>query len=126
MSAKLQLLVAVFLAVVAGGIWVVFLRPVPLRSATGIITNKTFKPAGTYWQFPVGANRNFRAPTAIPTAEAYIFEVAADGFSGPVFYPLNTVASQAFDVGKRVQLKYQERGIPFIWKRVNVIDMTSE
>jgi hypothetical protein len=117
--------VAIFFAVFAGGIWVVFLRPVPTKTATGTITNKSFKPAGTYWQYPAGLNRGFRTATLIPIAEAYVFEIKAEGFEDPIFYSLNTVASQAFDVGKRVRVSYMERGIPFIWRRLYVIDMTS-
>ena len=96
------------------------------RVLLGTIAKKTFKPAGTYWQYPVGVSRGLRTATPIPIAEAYVFEVTLDGFAGPVFYSLNTVASQAFDVGTTVQIRYQERGIPFIWKRVYILDMSSE
>jgi hypothetical protein len=118
--------VAILFAVLAGGIWFVFLRPVPIKSAVGEITRKTFKPAGTYWQYPPGLDRGFRTATPIPVAEAYVFEITVDEFGGPAFYSLNTVASQVFNVGKRVQIRYQERGIPFIWQRVYVVDMSSE
>jgi hypothetical protein len=125
-SPKLLFFVAILFAVLTGGIWVVLLRPVPLKTAMGTITKRSFKPAGTYWQHRVGVNRGFRTATPIPIAEAYIFEVAVDGFGSPVFYSLNTVASQAFEVGTRVQVRYQERSIPFIWKRVYVVDMRLE
>ena len=126
MSTKLLSLMAVFFAVCAGGIWVIFLRPVPLKTAKGMITDKTFKPTGTNWQYPSGLNRGFRTATPIPTAEAFVFEIRVDGFERPIFHSLNTVASQAFGVGARVQIRYQERGIPFIWKRVYVLDMSAE
>jgi hypothetical protein len=125
-SAKLLFFVAIFFAVCAGGIWVIFLRTVPLLTARGTITNKTFKPAGTYWQYPAGLSRGFRTATRIPIAESYVFEVKVDGFDSLVFYSLNTIASQAFDIGKKVQIRYQERDIPFIWKRVYVVDMSAE
>jgi hypothetical protein len=125
-SPKLLLLVAIFFAVFAVGIWVVFLRPVPLKTVRGTIAKKTFKPAGTYWQYPVGANRGFRTATPIHVAEAYVFEVTVVGFENPIFYSLNTVASQAFEVGAKVQISYQERSIPFIWNRVYVVDMSLE
>src|SRR5215813_4797820 len=99
-SLKLLFLVSIFFALLAGGIWVVFLRPVPVKAAKGTITNKTFKPAGTYWQYPVGANRSFHTPTQIPIAEAYVFEISVEGVEGQIFYSLNTVASQAFNVGQ--------------------------
>lgn len=87
---------------------------------------KTFKPAGIYWQYPIDTNRGFRTAAPIPIAEAYVFEARVDGFGGPVFYSLNTVASQAFDVGTKVQIRYQERAIPFIWKRVYILDMSAD
>ena len=63
--------------------------------------------------------------TPIPIAEADVFELAIDGFGGPVFFSLNTVASQAFKVGQKVQIRYRERVIPFVGKRVYVLDMSS-
>jgi hypothetical protein len=126
MSTKLLLCVTTLFVVLTGGIWLVLLRPVPLKTAIGTIVKKTFKPAGTYWQHPVGVNRGFRTATPIPIADAYVFEVALGEFESPVFYSLNTVASQAFEVGSRVQIRYQERSIPFIWKRVYVVDMSLE
>jgi hypothetical protein len=126
MSPKLLFLVAILFAVLAGGIWVVLLRPVPLKAAIGTIIQKTFKPAGTYWRYPVGVSRGFRTATPIPVAEAYVFEVKVGRFESPIFYSLNSVASQAFEVGARVQIRYHERTIPLIWKRVYVVDMSLE
>jgi hypothetical protein len=125
-SLKLLFFAVIFFAVLTGGIWVVLLRPVPLKTAMGTIMKRSFEPAGTYWQHRVGVNRGFRTATPIPIAEAYIFEVSVDGFENPFFYSLITVASQAFEVGTRVQVRYQEKSIPFIWKRLYVVDMRLE
>ncbi|TFG37659.1 MAG: hypothetical protein E4H46_01335 [Desulfobacterales bacterium] len=117
-------IVAISFAIVAVGIWFVFLRPVPLQKATGTITHKIFKPAGEHWQYPVGLNRDFLLPTKIPIAESYIFGIQIDGSGqAAVGYALNTVASKEFEVGNRVQIEYQERGIPLLWKRLYVLDM---
>ncbi len=114
---------ALFFAALAAGIWFVLLRPVPRHSALGAIVSKTFKPAGTYWQYPVGARPGLRVANPIPISECYVFEVKAEGMPAPVHYPLNTVASEQFRVGQRVQIEYQERSIPVLWKRVYVLDM---
>jgi len=121
---KLLLAVAVVFALIGVAVWVTFLRPMPVRAASGRITNKTFKPAGTYWQYPAGIDRGFRMGTEIPIAEADVFELAVDGLEGPVFFSLNIVASRAFQVGHKVRIRYKERAIPFMWRRLYVIDMS--
>lgn len=125
MISKALLLTSAFFALIAVAIWAVLLRPVPTRTASGTIKQKTFKPAGTYWQYPAGSDRGFRTATPIPIAEAYVFEIATDAFDGPVFYSLNTIASRDFSQGQKVNISYRERGIPFLWKRLYVGDMTA-
>jgi hypothetical protein len=126
MSSKVLFVVAIFFAVASAAIWAVFLRPIPVQIAFGRITGKRFKPEGTYWQYPVGLDRGFRTATPIPIAEADVFELAIDGFAGPVFYSLNTVASKGFDVGQKIQIRYRERTIPLVGTRIYVLDMISK
>ena len=123
---KVLLSLSLFLAIIAVSTWLIFLRPVPIHAASGTITNKTFKPAGTYWQYPSDSTRGgFRMATPIPIAEAFVFEIKTDGFEGPIFFSLNTVASENFGIGQRVQIRYRIRGIPLVAKRVYVLDMSS-
>jgi len=122
-SAKLQLGLALFFAIVAAGIWCVFLRRTPTHSATGRVTGKSFKPAGEYWQPPSGERSGFWTPTRIPIAECYVFEIQLDDRPMKVVYSVNTVAAREFDVGQRVVIEYVERGIPFVWKRIYVSTM---
>jgi hypothetical protein len=124
LSLKALHLVAIVFAVTAVGIWGVFLRPVPSRAGYGTITKKTFKPAGTYWQYPVGLNRGFQLATAIPISAAYVFEFKMDEFEGPVFYVLSTNASKAFNVGQKIRIHYKQRVIPFVMRRLYVLEMT--
>ena len=123
MSFKVLVFISVFFGIGAAAIWILFLRPVPVQTALGSITRKTFKPAGTYWQYPVGISRGFQLATQIPIAEADVFELAVDGFQGPVFFSLNTVASKTFAVGQRVQIRYKVRTIPFVSKRLYILEM---
>jgi hypothetical protein len=102
------------------------LRPAAAHTALGTITGKKFKPAGTYWQYPVGADRSLRTATEIPIAEAYLSEIAADGLQSPLFFSSNVVASREFEVGRRVQIVYRRRGLPFIWSRIFVEKMMAE
>jgi hypothetical protein len=85
-----------------------------------------FKPAGTYWQYPVGADRSLRTATGIPIAEAYVFEIAADGIESPLFFSLNVIVSREFEVGQRVQIVYRRRGLAFVWSRIFVEKMVAE
>jgi hypothetical protein len=126
MSDKLLFIVAVFFVLFSAVALVSFFRPARQESTFGIITRKTFKPPGVYAQYPVGADRSLRTATQIPIAEAYVFEIAADGLQSPLFFSLNVVASKEFEVGQRVQIVYRRRGLPFIWSRIYVEKMVAE
>jgi hypothetical protein len=67
-----------------------------------------------------------RTATEIPIAEAYVFEIAADGLQSPMFFSLNVVASREFEVGQRVQIVYRRRGLPLIWSRIGAEKMVAE
>jgi hypothetical protein len=120
---NVMIVVALVFALIAGLIWFTFLRPVPVQTAVGIIRSKSFKPAGEYWQQPVGNRDGFWTATRIPIAECYIFGIQVDGRAGEARASLNIVTAQAFNVGQRVQIEYVERGLPLIWKRVYVTEM---
>jgi len=105
-------------------LWLVFLRQVERKSARGTITQKIFKPAGEYVQYPVGMRSAFLAPSRIPIAECYVFVVHADILAADVGVALNTVAAQEYEIGQSVNLQYEERTLPGIWRRVYVIQMS--
>jgi hypothetical protein len=115
--------VALLFALIAGLTWFAFLRPVPVQTVVGIIRSKSFKPAGEYWQQPAGNRDSFWTATRIPIAECYIFGIQVDGQVDEARASLNTIESQAFNVGQRVQIEYVERGLPLVWKRVYVTRM---
>jgi hypothetical protein len=121
--ANLMIVIAFVFALIAGLIWFTFLRPVPVQTAAGVIRSKSYKPAGEYWQQPVGNRDGFWTATRIPIAECYIFGIQVDGRAGEARVSLNTVEAQAFNIGQRVQIEYVERGLPLIWKRVYVTEM---
>jgi len=115
---------AAIFAVLAIGMWVVFLRPVERRTAQGTITHKIFKPAGQYVQYPIGLRDSFYSPSTVPIAECYVFAIHLDQPSLDVGYVLNTVASGDFEVGQKVNLVYQERSVPFMGRRIYVLQMS--
>jgi hypothetical protein len=122
---NVMIVVTLVFASMAGLVWFTFLRPVPVRMAVGVVRSKSFKPAGEYWQQPVGNRDGFWTASRIPIAECYIFGIQVDGRVGEARVSLNTVESQAFDIGQRVQIEYVERGLPLIWKRVYITGMKS-
>jgi hypothetical protein len=104
-------------------VWYVFLRPVEVRAGHGIITNKIFKPAGQYVQYPVGMRTGFFAPARIPIAECYVFTIQVEDLAADVGVAVNTLAAEEFNVGEPVKIQYQERSLPGIWRRVYVLRM---
>ena len=66
----------------------------------------------------------FFAPAHIPIAECYVFTVQVDALAADVAVALNTVAAEEFNAGQRVNIEYQERSLPGIWRRVYVLRMS--
>jgi hypothetical protein len=106
--------------------WLVFLRPAATKAAQGVITYKVLKPAGQYVQYPAFTSGSFYTPSIIPTAECYVFVIRVDQLSASLGYSLNTIASEHFEVGQKVDIQYQERGLTGIWRRVYVTSMSAQ
>jgi hypothetical protein len=118
-----MIVLALVFTLIAALIWFAFLRPAPVQTAFGVIRSKSYKPAGHYWQEAVGSRDGFRTPTRISIAECYIFGILVDGRPGEARIACNIVEARTFNVGQKVQVKYVERGLPPIWKRIFVTDM---
>jgi hypothetical protein len=107
------------------GMWYTFLRPAETKLATGVITNKTFKPAGEYAQYPAGLNRgSFYGPNRIPIAECYILIIHVDDLAADVGYAANVPEAETYEVGQHLSIRYQTRGIPGIWRKVFVLGLS--
>jgi len=114
---------AAILGALALLLWLVFLRPAERKTAQGVITHRIFKPAGEYVQYPAGMRGAFFAPSRIPMAECYVFTIQVNGLAADVAVALNTLAAEEFNVGQVVNIEYQERGFPGIWRRAYVLKM---
>jgi hypothetical protein len=111
-------------ALFALGMWFAFLRPAEIRLATGVITSKTYKPAGQYVQYPAGMRRDsFYSPNRIPIAECYILIMHVDELAADVGYAANIPEAETYNVGQQVTIRYQVKGIPGIWRRVFVLGL---
>jgi hypothetical protein len=118
---KTQLIFALFMLLVAGSIWLVFLRPVPMLSARGVIKSKTYSPATEYTQYQSGNRSGFRQPTKIPIADGYLVDIRVKGWKKSVIARLNSSEAQRYEVGTQVGFDYEERGIPLLWNRIYVL-----
>jgi hypothetical protein len=118
MPSKVLFVTALIFAFLALGTYVTLLSPAAAHTALGTITGNLNRQAliGSIQL----ADRSLRTATEIPIAEAYVFEIAADGLQSPLFFSSNVVASQEFEVGQRVRIVYRRRGLPFIWSRIFV------
>ncbi len=104
----------------------VFLRPEETKTADAIITGKVFQKSTTYQQSQAGPNRGLQTPTSIPIAESYLFFLKLVTPEETARIALNTLASREFEVGQKVRIQYQTRGIPFVWRRIYVTSMHAE
>lgn len=100
-------------------------RSFEIRTANGVITGKTFKPASLYRQYPSRSRPGSGEPSEIPIAEAFVFEIAVEGLSETVRYPLNTIAARKFSIGQKVEIDYVKRAIMSLRKRIFVREMRS-
>lgn len=123
MMPKFQFVMASAFLVLALGIWVVFLRPAPLRTATGTIQSKTFQPAGAYVQYQPGTRQGFYTPTTIPTSEHFVIGIRVPGQPTELRYAANPTEASGLEIGQQVRVDYQERGVPPLWRRVYVITL---
>lgn len=116
----MQLIAAIILLVLAGLIWLVFLRPLPTTTAAGVVAGKSYKPPGEYTQMHGGTREAFHLPTKIPIAEGYVIDIELDNDQGSLRSLLNTVEAEQYQVGSRVQVEYSVRSVPGIWQKCYV------
>ena len=114
-----------FFAIFAALIASVFLRPVTEQKADGTIVSSNFREAGTYAQHQPGVNRGFRTPTEITIAEAVVFEIKIDTKAEPVKYSENTLSGKNFFAGQKIKVKYIERGLGSLWRRVYITEISA-
>jgi hypothetical protein len=118
-----KLIGAVVLAAFAGIMWFAFIRQVPEETAFATIMSKGDIAGSTYVQQRT-TNNVPTTPNMIAIAPANAFELKLDGRDEPVVASFNTVKSRTFDVGQRVRVQYVRRGIPPLWQRITVTEMT--
>ena len=125
MSTSYLLIVAAFAALLAAGLFFVFVRPVASRVANGVIVEKTFEDERSIQRLNAGPRRELWTANRIRIPAGFIFTIRLGDGSGDVYYMLERVAAEQFHIGQSVTVTYDERGIPAIWSKRYVRVMTA-
>ena len=119
-SNKMPVILSFVFALCAGAIWLVFLRQVPTQVTQGVVVTKNYKPPGEYTQVHGGTRHAFHLPTTIPIAEGFVVEIELDDQQGVISSLLNSVEAEHYQVGTRVEVAYELRSVPGLWKKCYV------
>jgi hypothetical protein len=124
MTTWLLLALAVLAMLFAGVMWYAYVRPVPERSDSGVITSKTFIPARTIEHYQGGARSESFSRQKIMMPDSYLFGIRVQGRGETVQISIAAPAGAKFEVGQNVRVRYAERGIPLLSRRIQVLEMT--
>jgi hypothetical protein len=116
-------IIAVFALAVAGLMFYVFVRPAAQRIATGTITGKSFEDARTISRANASPRREDWTVSERKLPQGFLITIRLDDPAGEVRYRMERVAAQRFEVGERVSVRFEERGIPPLWSKRYVRDI---
>lgn len=123
MSTQILLLIALVAVLLAAGFYFALVRPLSTGEAAGIITQKIFADERTITRVNAGPRRELWTQNRIRIPAGYIFTIRlADG--GDVHYLIEKTAGERLQVGEKVSVTYDERGIPPLWTKRFVRSMT--
>jgi len=124
MAAWLLLVLALLAMLFAGAMWYSYVRPAPEISDSGTITSKTFIPARTIEHYQGGARSESFSRQKITMPDSYLFGIQVQGSGETVLISIAAPAAAQFEVGQNVHVRYAERGIPLLSRRIQVLEMT--
>lgn len=116
-STQSLLVVAVLAALLSAVLFLVFVRPAAQRSEQGIVIDKTFEDERTITHMNAGPRREFWSTNRFKIPAGYLFTIRLNSGRGEVYYLLERTAGEPFQVGQRVTVTYDERGISPLWKK---------
>ena len=128
LSTKLLFFLALFSALIAGGIWIILVRPVPEKKGTGTITGRIFVKAETVEKSIPRVGRSLEdQPRDIRynLPDRYRFSIRLDDSGKEVhFIAPALLPTERIEIGQHVRVVYFERYIPFWGSRIYVKEMT--
>ncbi len=126
---RLGLCIAVLAALFSATMWWIFVRPVPERSATGRVTEVVLRPAERVErnvpQFARSLERMNREVRYDLPERALLSIELEDGASVRFETPLATPSAKLAP-GARVRVVYQQRGLPLLWSRRYVTQVSPD
>ena len=127
MSPYIAIPLALILAIIAGVIWYALVRPVPEKSGTGVITNRTFRAAERVERSIPRTTRSLeRYPQEIKykLPDRYVLDIRLEKEKTVIRFWVPALPSQNVEIGQRVNVVYLKRSIPFIWEKIFVKQVT--
>ena len=121
-----MLVVAAVFGLVALLTWFAFLRPVPVLQTLGVVKSIEHKPAGTFRQEQVGAQRGFRIAVDIPTEECYVLELYSKQLDVTGYISIALTDKDKYQKGQEVVMNYQLRGLPGIGYKTMVLSIETK
>jgi hypothetical protein len=118
--------VAFVFLVAAGVSWYFLVRPVPEKTATGAIAERTFQAAELVERSVPRTTRSLEyTPQEIRYSlpDRHIYRVRLDHDGTEVYFTAPATALPPLDVGRAVRLVYVERYIPLLGRRIFVKEM---
>jgi len=126
LNPQVALPLAFIMMLVAAGLWYVFVRPVPTKRGTGLITACRYLPAQTVERSVPRLMRSLEympRHTRYSLPDRYVYQIRLDRAGIEAVYASPTGNEAEFEVGRRVKLVYQERYIPLRGRRIFVKEM---
>lgn len=119
--------IAVLALAAAGMIWYVLVRPTPEKTAVGVIADRTFREEERVEKSVPQTGRSVETGprrTAYTRPDRHVYTITIDGYDTPAHFAVQHIGEPEFEVGQRVHVRFLERRIPFVGRRLYVQEMT--
>lgn len=117
-----MILVAIGLVLIVV-LWAAFIRPVATLEGIGMITGKTLQTARDVTNTTTNEGRTEYHSSSVRVPQGYAFTVELPEGKGTGVFYLEEKFGEPFQIGQKVKISYQVRGLPPLWKRTFVLQM---
>jgi hypothetical protein len=125
MSPYIALPIAAIALIASGIIYFVLVRPVPSQTAKGVITSKSFQQERDMSRVMVGPRRESATTIRRTSPAGYVFAIRLDNGGGDIRHFLPRSTGNEFQIGQRVSVTYDERGLRPFWTKRFARSVTS-
>lgn len=117
MSTQTLLAIALAAALFSAALFWVFVRPAASHTAAGVVVEKTFEDERSITRVKAGPRREVWSASRLRIPAGYLFAIRLNDGRGDVYYLMERVAGETFQVGQQVTVTYDERGIAPLWTK---------